>query len=72
MNPVSIRDAKAKFSAIIEAAGNGETITVTNHGRPVAVIAPFKGEEGREECPNRSDLFSFKEALLSLPYDLDF
>jgi prevent-host-death family protein len=71
MNPVPIREAKAKFSAIIEAAGNGETITVTNHGRPVAVIAPFK-EEGQEERPNRSDLPTFEEALLSLPYNLDF
>jgi prevent-host-death family protein len=72
MNPVSIREAKAKLSAIIEAAGNGKTITVTSHGRPVAVIAPFKGEEGQEERPNRSDLPSFEQALLSLPHDLDF
>ena len=41
-------------------------------GRPVAVIAPFKGEEGQEERPNRSDLPSFEQALLSLPHDLDF
>jgi prevent-host-death family protein len=71
MNPVPIREAKAKFSALIEAAGNGETITLTNHGRPVAVIAPFK-EEGQEERPNRSDLRTFEEALLSLPHNLDF
>lgn len=37
MNPVSIREAKAKFSALVEAAGNGETI------RP----APPLGKEGR-------------------------
>jgi prevent-host-death family protein len=72
MNPVSIREAKAKFSAIVEAARNGETTTVTNHGHPVAVIAPCKEEEGREERPSRPDLPSFEQALLSLPHDLDF
>jgi prevent-host-death family protein len=51
MNPVSIREAKAKFSALVEAARNGETITVTNQSRPVAVIAPFKGRRARRSAP---------------------
>jgi antitoxin Phd len=72
MNPVSIREAKAKFSALVEAARNGETTIVTNQSRPVAVFAPFKGEEGQEERPGRSDLPTFEEALLSLPHNLDF
>jgi prevent-host-death family protein len=71
MDPVSIREAKAKFSAMIEGAGSGKTIVVTNHGRPVAVIAPFN-EEGGVEHPNRLDPAGFKEALLALPHDLDF
>lgn len=71
MNPVPVREAKAKFSALIEAARNGETITVMNHGRPVAVIAPFMKAD-REERPDHSGLPSFEKALLSLPHDLDF
>jgi len=70
MNSVSIREAKDKFSAIIRAAGNGETTIVTNQGRPVAAIAPFK-EEGQEERPNRPEPPSFEQALLSLPYNLN-
>ena len=70
MNPVSIREAKERFSAIIRAAGNGETTIVTNKSRPVAVIAPFEAD-GQEERPNRLDLPSFEQALLSLPYYLD-
>jgi len=71
MNPVGIREAKAKFSEIVESAENGETTIVTNHGSPVAVIAPFKEGEGQGERPNRSDIPSFEQALLSLPYNLD-
>jgi antitoxin Phd len=71
MDPVSIRQAKAKFSALISAAENGGTTIVTNYGRPAAIIAPFKAE-GEEERPDRSNLPTFEEALLSLPYHLDF
>ena len=71
MNSVSIRDAKAKFSAIIDAAGKGKTTIVTNHGRPVAKIGPFEAD-GQNERPPRSDLPSFEEALLALPHKLEF
>ena len=71
MDFVSTKDAKKKFSAILSSAGNGETTIVTNFGRPVAVIAPFRGE-GQQERANRSNRPAFEQALLSLPYDLDF
>jgi len=71
MDPIGMREAKAKFSAIISAAGNGERTIVTNHGRPVAMIAPCE-EEGRKECAIRSNLPPFEQALLSLPDGLEF
>jgi prevent-host-death family protein len=36
---VSTAEAKAKFSELLKRAEAGEEITVTRHGKPIAVIA---------------------------------
>ena len=40
MEIVSVRDAKARFSALVEAAENGDPTTITRHGKSVAVLVP--------------------------------
>lgn len=40
---VAIRELKAKLSAYVQRAAAGETITVTDRGRPVAVLGPTLG-----------------------------
>ena len=40
---VGIRELKAKLSTYLRRAAAGETITVTDRGRPVAVLAPPPG-----------------------------
>ena len=35
---VSVADAKARFSALVSAAEEGEIITITRHGKPVATL----------------------------------
>ncbi|MEW6152949.1 MAG: type II toxin-antitoxin system prevent-host-death family antitoxin [Actinomycetota bacterium] len=40
---VAIRELKAKLSAYIQRASAGELITVTDRGRPVAVLGPPVG-----------------------------
>jgi prevent-host-death family protein len=37
---VSVRDAKARFSALVAEVANGATITVTSHGVPKAQLGP--------------------------------
>ena len=37
---VAVRDLKAKLSAYLQRAASGEIITVTDRGRPVAVLGP--------------------------------
>jgi prevent-host-death family protein len=37
---VAVRDLKAKLSAYLARAAAGEIITVTDRGRPVAVLGP--------------------------------
>lgn len=38
---MSVREAKAQFSAAIAAAEAGESVVVTRHGKPVATIVAF-------------------------------
>lgn len=40
---VAVRDLKAKLSAYLRRAAAGERITVTDRGRPVAVLGPVIG-----------------------------
>lgn len=40
---VAIRDLEAKLSAYVQRAAAGEHITVTDRGRPVAVLGPTIG-----------------------------
>lgn len=40
---VAVRELKAKLSAYLQRAAAGETITVTDRGRPVAVLGPPLG-----------------------------
>ena len=46
MRRVSAADANREFSKILRQVREGETITVTSRGEPVAVIAPI-GEAAR-------------------------
>ncbi|MCC7076869.1 MAG: type II toxin-antitoxin system prevent-host-death family antitoxin [Acidimicrobiia bacterium] len=40
---VAVRELKAKLSAYLQRAAAGELITVTDRGRPVAVLGPVIG-----------------------------
>ncbi|QGG94339.1 type II toxin-antitoxin system Phd/YefM family antitoxin [Actinomarinicola tropica] len=41
---VAIRELKAKLSAYVQRAAAGERITVTDRGKPVAVLGPPIGQ----------------------------
>jgi prevent-host-death family protein len=40
---VAVRELKAKLSAYLQRAAAGELITVTDRGRPIAVLGPAIG-----------------------------
>ncbi len=55
MKTVGIFDAKTKFSELVEqVSSSGQSITVTNRGKPVVDITPTRATEGcgmtREEA----------------------
>jgi len=68
MDSIQIRDAKAKFSALIEAAEQGRPTIITRHGRPAAVVVPI--EDARQLYPENQP--SLADLLLSFPGDIEF
>lgn len=68
MRTIQVRDAKAGFSALVEAAERGEPTTITRHGRPAAVLVSV--EDARRLFPEGDDRFA--DLLLSFPGGTDF
>jgi antitoxin Phd len=62
-----LRDAKACFSAVVEAAERGEATTITKHGRPAAVVMPVE-DACRLYPTNRP---SFAALLMRIPYAVE-
>ena len=58
MEKLSIYDAKAHFSEIIERAQSGRSTVITKHGRVVAKVVPAK-----ESAWDRSGVLDEAEAL---------
>ena len=48
-NLVGAYDAKAHFSELLERVENGEEVTITRHGSPVARLVPVKRSVTPEE-----------------------
>lgn len=70
MKQFNLREAKAKLSSIIDTVEQtGEHVTVTRHGKPVAMLVPVEAPEKLEEKP--VDNTAFIEHLLSFPGPLE-
>lgn len=72
---VGVRELKAKLSEFIGRAAKGESVIVTDRGRPVAQLGPLSGysavergiEEGWIEPPKRVGLTPVKRFLADQP-----
>lgn len=67
MKTVHLREAKATFSAVVDAALKGEPTIVTKHGKAAAMIVPV--DDGRRLYPE--DRPSFADVLMDFPGPLD-
>lgn len=45
---VSVAEAKAQLSALLTAVEQGEAVTITRHGRPVAILSATPGQVVRQ------------------------
>ena len=67
MKTLRLRDAKASFSAVIEAAERGEATTITKYGKPAAVVMPVE-DALRLYLVDRP---SFAALLMRIPHAVD-
>jgi len=63
MNEIQLKDAKAKLSAVIDDAMNGNGAIITRHGRKEAVVISFQEFERLSKVP------SFGWLLANAPFD---
>ncbi|WP_168879907.1 type II toxin-antitoxin system Phd/YefM family antitoxin [Rhizobium sp. P28RR-XV] len=70
MPTISLKDAKASFSHVVDQAAAGEFVTITRHGRAAAVVVSVKAaEEARRAI--RKDRPSLVQYLKTFPADVD-
>ena len=58
MRQVQLRDAKAKLSALVEDAAQGQTAVITRHGKPRAVILGIDEWNRLRHVPSFGQLLS--------------
>ena len=61
MPTINLREAKARFSSIINEAIDGEFVTITRHGKPVAAIVSIDVAEAARKAmePKRARLVAY-------------
>lgn len=64
--PWSLQDAKARFSAVVDAALNGEPQVVTRHGRRAVVVVSAQEYDALQHNA-KAAAPGFIEHLLSMP-----
>lgn len=54
-NIIGAFEAKTHFSQLLERILKGEIITITKHGQPIAVLAPFNKKPSRSSACEAAD-----------------
>lgn len=70
MSTISLKDAKAGFSNIVDQAAAGEFVTITRHGRAAAVLVSVGAAEAARKALHRVQP-SLVQYLKSFPVDID-
>ena len=71
MKTITAREANQRFSKLLADVESGEEITITKHGKPVAVLSPYRAPE---MTPERKAAIERAIALTKkgLPWPDDF
>ncbi len=70
MTTISLKDAKASFSHVVDQAAAGEFVTITRHGRAAAVVVSVRVAEAARKAI-RSGRPSLVQYLKTFPTDFD-
>lgn len=71
MTSVGVRDLRQRASELLRRVETGETIEITDRGRPVAVLCPIPVRAGLEQLMAAGDLTRATSTLDGLPDPLD-
>lgn len=66
MSTVSLRDAKAGFSNLVDEAIKGEFVTITRHGKPVAALVSIEAAEAAKKALKKPRQ-NFGDYLMAFP-----
>lgn len=56
MSTVNLKDAKTRFSGLVDDAIKGEFVTITRHGKPAAVLVSVEAAEIARKALGRTRL----------------
>jgi prevent-host-death family protein len=70
MSSVGVRELRQRASELLRRVEAGETIEVTDHGRPVAILAPLPDRGALERLRASGDLVPSDRDLADLPQPL--
>ncbi len=71
MNTVGIRELRQRASELLRLVAAGETIEITDRGRPVALLTPLPDQEGLDLLRASGEVMEAEGALDDLPEPLD-
>lgn len=66
MATITLKDAKAGFSALVDKASAGEFVTITRHGKPAAVLVSVDAAEAAKRASRKTQA-NFADHLLAFP-----
>lgn len=71
MSTVSLKDAKAGFSSLVDDAIRGEFVTITRHGKPVAALVSVEAADIARKAlgKKRPGLVSYLRTLPDADFD---
>lgn len=71
MNRVGIRELRQRASALLRLVERGETIEITDRGRPVALLTPLPAGNALAQLRASGDVSSAQGDVSELPAPLD-
>ena len=69
MRAIAVYEAKNRFSEIIAAVEQGEEITITRHGAPVARLVAIGAQDAAKPEQRQRVLSAMAQMLASIPND---
>ena len=71
MPEVSMKQVKAGLSGLVRQAANGDVVTITRYGKPVAVLKAIQKAESTDSVPGKARP-NFGEYLMQFPGGIEF